>query len=250
MSISNLFDENGYNLFCNTLTCNQIINKNRSPDVEVRSLCLSTTLAGAQNPNGTAAHTVVSIGTTLYFNNNNGICHIWKEGSSPGFPLNTDNATLKTNLSNADRLYILARSSTPTADDGGAVFIPAGTFPLCSSTLPEKVYYSQINMKFPLKQNTVTPVDSISVPVSIEFHSLDANGQYFEIIIPRGYDYIVDGDNGITATVNTQSPQQFMPLNTNSQQVRYTQQLFSGGDTAALQNSLPPFYLEYPVQSN
>jgi len=251
MSISNLTVPNNFDLFCNSLTANTVLS-NRPTSTEISGLCISTTTAGANTTGGTAAHKVVTGSIQIFFSVVNGICYLWKEGTSSSFPQTGDNNTLKSNLGGTNTLYLLARSSTPTASDGGGIFIPAGTLPLCQSQLGQKPYYGYCNMNIPLKQNTFTPVGEVSVPVMLDVITNNANGQYIEITIPRSYDYIPNGNAGITASVNTldtvQDPNK--PLNDDSQDIRYIRQNFSGNETSGFQNAFPPFFVQYPVEQS
>lgn len=242
MSISNLTVPNNFDLFSNTLTANTVIS-NRPPATQVGGLCVTTTLNGADSPNGTANNTVAEQNISVYFSKINGVCYLWKEGTSGSFPDPSQNDALKTDLAETNSLFLLARSSTPTGADGGGVFIPPGTFPLCQSALGQKVYIGMCTINIPLKQGTVTPVGITPVPAIMNFHTEHPNGQYFQINIPRSYDYIKDGDDGITANLNIVGDGGTI----GNQLVRYVSQNYSGSDVGGQQNSIPPFYIQYPI---
>lgn len=253
MSISNLTVPNNFNLFCNSLVTTTAVSSSVRPPVSsVSGLCVATTLTNADTPNGTAQGTVAEQSLQIFFNEINGICYLWKSGTSGNFPDAGQIASVGTNLAGAERLYILARSSTPTGGDGGGIYIPAGTFPLCESNLSDKVYEGMCRMNMPLKQDSETPAGTSNVPVLLNLHTENPNGQYFEIIIPSSYDYISNGDAGITATVDTLpgATDPNKPLNSGSQQIRYVPQKFSGSTVNGQQNSIPPFYIQYPIASD
>lgn len=244
---SNLTVDNLYNIFCNTLTAKTVVSTNRPQETQIGNLCVTTTLSDANTPGGTPAHTLVVDGLSIFFNNINGVCYLWKAGTSGVFPTASQNVNLKNNLAATNTLYILAKSENPIAADGGGVYLPPNALPICESNTGDKVYIGSGTMNLPLKQNSANPVGTSGNPVIYNVHTENANGQYIEIIIPRTYDYIVNGNNGINGTVDTQNIGPAIPLE--SQTVEYTRQNFSGNDTNGFQNSVPPFYLQYPTEN-
>lgn len=218
MSISNLFNENGYNLYCNTLTSKQVISENKPPVTTINGICVTTTIENAGTENGTPNFTVAEIGLSIEFFISNGVCFLYKKGSSGSFPDADQSADLKINLGSVNKLYLLAKIPNSTKESGG-IFFPPNTFPVCDSNQNPKTYYGMANCIFPLKETSGGPVSSIFNPVQFNFYTLNDGSQYFDITIPRHYDYINASNE-------------------------YTEQKFSSQNA---DNIIPPFYIQYPT---
>lgn len=256
MALQNILYENKYKLFCDTLTCNTVNSTIKPQEIEVPGLCICTTLPVANTP--TAVNTVAQTGLSIFYTISNGICFVYKKGISGTFPDLAQPQDLKNNISGTNILYILARAPG-SPDTAGGIFIPPNTFPICATTVNQRSYVGVCQFNFPLRQNSETPVGIDNNIVSFKLHTVNANsGQYFEIKIPRSYDYIQNGDAGITASVNTLQGDDGQggtiesatkPLNNTPPnditKVRYVQQNFSGANAG---NSMPEFFIQYPIE--